>query len=234
MKRELIMILIILLSVPFSYAELPWQFVNPGAGEIAEITISPSNPSIMYVGMENNAHALYKSVDGGKTWKHISGPGDHAKDIAVSPKDPQKAYVAMSESVHTTDLSITPTSKSMFDRPGQRYGETQTVLSSGVSPGPSARSFSSFEIFEQDENIIYAALKGGSYGPINFGNGIKPILYKSVDRGATWNKHEMDVDEIDVLAIDPRNQDHIYLGTGEGIFVSRDSGRTIEKLYLFS
>jgi len=245
MKKEsvILILVLILLSISFSYAEgcekfisgecaeLEWQFVNPGAGEIAEIAIAPSNPSIMYVGMENNAQAFYKSVDGGKTWEHISGPGDHAKDVAVSPKDPHKAYVAMSESVHTTDLSITPTSKSMFDRPGQRHGETQTVLSSGVSPGPSARSFSSFEIFEQDDNIIYAALKGGSYGPINFGQGTKPLLYKSTDRGATWNKREMDVDEINVLVIDPQNHNFIYLGTGNGIFVSRDSGKNIEKIH---
>ena len=142
-----LLVLIIFIIIPHSYAqcekfisgecaELEWEFADPGAAEIAEIVISSKNPDIMYVGMENNQHALYKSTDRGKTWQHISGPGDHAKDVAVSPKDANKAYVAMSESVHTTDLSINPASRSMFDRIGQSFGDTQTVLSSGLFPGP--------------------------------------------------------------------------------------------------
>src|SRR3989338_5604575 len=41
----------------------------------------------------------------------------------------------------------------------------------------------------------------------------------------------MDVDEINVLAIDPQNHNLLYLGTGDGIFASRDSGKTLEKLH---
>jgi len=110
--------LIFLISVQFSYAqnceefigeecsELKWEKVDARTGEVAEIAISSVNPDIMYVSFEVNVHALYKSTDGGQTWRPISGPGDHGKAIAISPQDPNKVFVALSESVHSTDLTI--------------------------------------------------------------------------------------------------------------------------------
>lgn len=213
-------------------AELEWQFVNPGAGEIAEIAISLSNPDIMHVGMENNAHALYKSTDSGRTWRRINGPGDHAKDVAVSPKNPDLAYVAMSESVHTTDLSINPTSRSMFDRPGNRFGDTQTVLSSGRFPGPSSVSFSTIEIFENDDDIIYAAVKGGSFGPSSGYSG--PEIFKTMNRGVSWTSIRPNLDEVNAIEIHPTEHNIIYIGANDGVYVSKDSGNSIEKLKSFN
>lgn len=211
--------------------ELVWQKANAQTGEVAEIAFAPTNPNIVYLGMEANAHAFYKSLDTGKTWEKISGPGDHAKDVAVSPKDPNKAYVAMSESVHTTDLSIKPTSKSMFDSPFGVFGgggrQTQTVLSSGVFPGPSSRSFSSFEIFEGNDKIMYASLRGGSTGPLGRE---KPILYKTVDSGVTWDNVSPNLSEVNVLEIDPVNAEKIYIGASDGAYVSTDLGRNLQKI----
>jgi len=242
-------------------ADLKWKVVRPGTGDVAEIVISPNNPNIMYTGMENNAHALYKSADGGKSWRRVKGPFDHAKDMAVSPTDPNKVYVAMSENVHTTDLSITPTTRS-------RYGsmpniETQSILSSGSLPGGVGVSFSTLEIFEQDDNIIYAALKGSGFGgfPGSFPGGLpgdmpggfpdvtghqigyppstgtmpssfkpaKAEIFKTTNAGASWTSVKHDL-EINVIAIHPSNHNIIYIGAEDGIYVSRDSGKTIELL----
>lgn len=273
MKRRILLCLFILFIIPISYAqgceefiggkcaELKWKVVRPGTGDVAEIVISPNNPNIMYTGMENNAHALYKSTDGGKIWRRIKGPFDHAKDIAVSPTDSNKVYVAMSENVHTTDLSIKPTTRS-------RYGsmlniETQDILSSGALPGGVGVSFSAIEIFEQDDNVMYAAIKGSSFGgfPGSFPGGLpgdmpggfpdvtghqirgpsptgtipssfeppQAEIFKTTNAGVGWTSVKHDI-EINVIAIHPSNHNIIYIGAEDGIYVSRDSGKTIELL----
>lgn len=211
-------------------AAYQWEKTDMRSGEVADIVISPTNPNVMYAGIEVNAHALYKSTNAGASWTRIPGPGDHAKDVAVSPKDPSKAYVAMSESVHTTDLAITPTERSMFDRgpggtfPGQA---TQTVLSSGLFPGPSFASFSTFEIFEQDDRIMYAAVRGGGFGPIGI---VRAKLWQTTDGGQTWEKIESSIDQINVIEIHPSDSRHIFFGAGDGVYESTDAGRTMRRL----
>ncbi len=70
---------------------------------IGDIAIAPSNSNIIYLGAgENNSSrssysgtGIYRSDDGGKTWKHL-GLSDthHIGRIVVDPKNPDIVYVA--------------------------------------------------------------------------------------------------------------------------------------------
>jgi len=159
-------------------AELEWERTEAKSGDVAEIVISPSNPDIMYAGFEVNVHSLYKSTDAGKTWKKIDGGGDHTKDIAISPKNPNKVYFVMSESLETTDTTIRSAVRS--EKGGRFGGATRMILVTGESAGPSESSFSTIEIFKQNDKIIYAALKGGGVAP--FGT-INPKIFKTTNGG---------------------------------------------------
>lgn len=207
--------------------EIRWQEVPLQSGEVAEIAIAPSDPNVMYAGFEVNSHSLYKSEDAGRTWRRIDGGGDHAKDVAVSPRDPNRVYLAMSESLETTDRTFTSTARSLYGGPPGFTRETQVILSTGVPAGGSSVSFSSVEVFEGDDNIIYAARKGGSMGP--FGRGVAPKIYKTVDRGQTWNDVEPKLSRVNVLAVHPSNPNLILIGS-DGIYMSQDQGRTLNKL----
>lgn len=245
MKRRVDILVVLLLLIPMvvsaaeectefigsECAELKWKFVPTGAGEVAAIVIAPSNPTIVYTGLENNAHAFYKSTDGGLTWKHLAGPGDHAKDIAVSPKDAAKAYVALSESVHSTDKSIISTSRSKWS-PSGPGGDTIDILSSNRHPGPSTTSFSTLEVFAGDDKVMYAAIKGGRE-LIGFGD-TNPEIFKTVDGGRTWQSIRPKVQEINVIAVHPQNHEMVYIGADDGIYQSFNSGQEVQKVQKYS
>lgn len=208
-----------------------WEEVELRSGEVAEIVIAPSNPNTMYAGFEVNSHSLYKSEDGGRTWTRVNGGGDHTKDVAVSPKDPRKVYFAMSESLATTDLSFRSSVKSKYGGgPPGFVEETQNILVTGLFAGGSSVSFSSVEVFEGDDNVIYAARKGGPYGPPGASGGIKPKIYKTINRGQSWSEAEVGLATVNVLAVHPQDHKQILIGSRDGLFKSQDLGKTLTKL----
>ena len=71
---------------------------------------------------------------------------------------------------------------------------------------------------------MYAAVKGGGF------DRTRPKLFKTTDRGVTWHSLTPNIDEINVIAIHPTDHNTIYLGADDGIYLSKDSGKTLEKL----
>ncbi len=72
-------------------------------GSVGAIAVSESNPNVVYVGMGESAvrgnvshgDGVYKSIDGGKTWKHV-GLKDTQQigRVRIHPKNPDIVYVA--------------------------------------------------------------------------------------------------------------------------------------------
>jgi photosystem II stability/assembly factor-like uncharacterized protein len=70
---------------------------------IGTITLDPNDPLVVWVGTgENNSQrsvsygdGVYKSVDGGKTWKNLGlSTSEHIAKILVDPRDSNVVYVA--------------------------------------------------------------------------------------------------------------------------------------------
>jgi photosystem II stability/assembly factor-like uncharacterized protein len=91
-----------------------WKTVNNGitwtpvfdqqkTASIGDVAVAPSDPDVVWVGTgEANARnsvswgdGVYKSVDGGKTWKNMGlRDSRHIGRIVIHPKDPDVVYVA--------------------------------------------------------------------------------------------------------------------------------------------
>ncbi len=93
-----------------------WQaiFDNVGSLSIGNLAIDPQNPDVLYVGTgEANGSAtsgaffgdgLYKTTDGGETWKHIGlEKSQHIGRIVVDPNDSQKIWVAAAGNLYSTN-----------------------------------------------------------------------------------------------------------------------------------
>src|SRR5882724_4350670 len=74
-----------------------------GTGSVGAIAVAESDPNVIYAGMGeacirgNASHGdgVYKSTDGGKTWKNVGlKETQHIGAIRIHPKNPDVVYVA--------------------------------------------------------------------------------------------------------------------------------------------
>ncbi len=83
-----------------------WEPISDGqfkTGSVGAIAVADSDPNVIYVGMgescvrgnASNGDGVYKSVDGGKTWRNV-GLQDtyHIGAVRVHPRNPDIVYVA--------------------------------------------------------------------------------------------------------------------------------------------
>ena len=84
-----------------------WDNISDGffkTGSVGAVTVSESNPNIVYCGMGEHAirgvmtsygDGVYKSTDAGKTWKHIGLKAtQHISRIVIHPTNPDIVFVA--------------------------------------------------------------------------------------------------------------------------------------------
>src|SRR5579872_7135695 len=87
-------------------AGLTWKPVTDGqihSSSVGAVAVSESNPDVVYLGMGETefrgnvmqGDGVYKSIDAGKTWKHIGlGDTQAIARIRIDPSNPDVVYVA--------------------------------------------------------------------------------------------------------------------------------------------
>jgi len=165
-------------------------FDNENISSIGDIAVAPSDPNIVWIGtgeanLRNSTYfgnGVYKSTDGGKTWKYMGlKESHHIGRVVIHPEYPDIIYVAAQGHLYsenpergvykTTDGGKTWT-KSLEVIVDNRYiGATDLVMD------------------PTDTNILYATSYdrrrwAWSFRTAGPGSGI----YKTVDGGKTWKK----------------------------------------------
>ncbi len=157
-------------------------------GSIGDIAVCETDPNVIYVGTGEHAvrgvmtsfgDGVYKSTDGGKTWKNIGlEKTRHISDVVVHPNNSDVVYVAAQGTVHgpNPDRGIF---KSMDG------GATwKKVLFVDDNTGASSLSMDM-----TNPRILYAATWQHRRYPWKVeSGGAGCALWKSTDAGETWNK----------------------------------------------
>ena len=204
-----------------------WSHLGlPNAGQIGAVIIHPKNPDVVLIAAIGNPFApnrergVYKTADGGKTWKQVLFLSDStgAADLEFAPDDPQTVYATMWRAERKPWTIISGA------REGGLYkstngGETWIKLTAGLPRDLVGKA--DLAVSPADPNRVYAlieALPGGG-------------LYRSDDRGATWQQVSTQATLLDrpfyYCNVDaaPDNADLVYV-MATGFWRSADGGRT--------
>ncbi len=163
-------------------------FDNQATFTIGDIAIAPSNPNIIWVGTgENNSSrssyagtGVYKSTDGGKTWKYMGlGETHHIGRILIHPKNPDIVYVAAIGHLYT------------YDNARGLYKTTDGGKTWQKLPLPTNEKVGVIDIAMDPSNpdVLYAALWQRDRRAWNFvESGPGSGIYKSTNGGKTWKR----------------------------------------------
>ncbi len=212
-------------------------FDNQGSYSIGCVTISPNNPHIVWVGTgENNnqrsvayGDGVYKSLDGGKTWKNMGlKESEHIGKIVVDPNDDNIVYVA----------AYGPLWSSGGERGVYKTYDGgiswQKVLDISENTGVSdlvmdpRNSKVMYAVAHQRRRHVFTYIDGGP----------ESAIYKTIDGGETWDKLENGIPKNDKgrigLAISPANPDVVYAiikaTENGGFYRSVNRGGSFEKM----
>jgi photosystem II stability/assembly factor-like uncharacterized protein len=216
-----------------------WVNVSDGffqSGSIGAIAVSESDANVIYVGtgqssLRGNVAAgvgVYKSTDGGKTWKHsgLTQAGQIGR-IRIHPKDPDLVYVAV-----VGNAFVPNEDRGLYrSKDGGKIWQRVLFISSKTG-------FVDLSMDPSNPRILYAAAWTGQRKPWTIVSGSEESgLYKTVDGGDNWLKVEGGLPQGVVgrigVAISPANPDRIWAiveAAEGGLFRSDDSGKTWKRL----
>jgi len=176
---------------------------------IGAIVIHPQNPDIVYVAVlghlysENPDRGLYKTEDGGQTWKKVldvvvKGKNIGVVDCVMDPTNSDVLYAATYDKVrkpYTFNLG----------GPGSRLyktsdaGKTWTQLSGGLPEGMLGRI--GIDVYRKNPDILYTTIENANKPGMSDEERYQELLhnkssqgmiggevYRSDDAGETWKK----------------------------------------------
>lgn len=220
-----------------------WRNISDGyfsTGSVGAISVSISNPNLIYVGMGEHAprgvmtahgDGVYKSIDAGKSWVHLGlEKTQHISRIIIHPKDPNILWVAAQGALYgkSEERGVY---KSIDG--GKSW---KKVLYVNKSTGASELS-----IDKNNPKILYAAMWDHMRTPWKvISGGPGSGLYKSVNGGETWIKLNKGLPKEMgkmAIAVSPADSNWVYaLIESEskkekgGLFLSKNGGENWKRI----
>ena len=208
-----------------SDAAQTWTKVLTGTG--TAVLFDPTNGSIASAALGNinggAVNGVYRSTDGGKTWKELSGSGPNALPssnvgriaIAISPSTPSTLYVAIQKTPARTAGNLLGIYKTTDSGATWTNTEAPDICASVAQCWYDL----AIQVSPQDPNLVFAA---GSL-----------TIMRSMDGGVIWNQLnfigpnqvEMHVDE-HYLAFTPDGT-KLYIANDGGMYSTTDVGNPL-------
>ena len=206
-----------------------WKHIGlKNAGQIARVIVHPSNPDLVYVAVQgqiwgpSDERGVYRSTDGGATWKPILQIDDEtgATDLSMDPTNPRIMYASMWEHGRTPwFIKSGGTAGGLYKTTDG--GNTWKKLGGGL---PELIGKTGVDVSASSPNRVYAIVEA----EIDQGG-----LWRSDDYGETWsllNSERIIWSRawyyIHIKA-DPQNPDTVWV-LNAPLMKSIDGGKTFE------
>jgi photosystem II stability/assembly factor-like uncharacterized protein len=202
--------------------------------QIPQIVVDPRDPKKLYVAVlghpygPNSERGLYKSMDGGETFRRILFKDDNtgASDVQIDPNNPDTVYASMWEDRHGPweNAMFSGTHGGIFK--STDGGNIWTQLTRGL-PDDLVQAY--VAIAPQNSMRLYASVATASGGGPRGSTGI----YRSDNAGESWDRITTDSrpagriggGDLSVPTADPTNPEVVYFASTV-VWKSMDGGKT--------
>ena len=206
-----------------------WKNMGLKSSEhIARILIDPKDSNVLYVASQGplwgpgGDRGLFKTTDGGKTWKNVLSISENTgvTDVVMDPRNPDTLIAASYQRRRHVFTLINGGPESALYKTTDA-GATWTKLKSGLPTEELGRI--GLAISPVNPDVVYATIesidkKGG--------------IFRSTDLGGTWERRNESAEQSQYYATlfaDPKNVDRLYV-MNVYLQVSDDGGRTLHNL----
>ena len=206
-----------------------WQNLGLKKSEhIGRVVIDPRDSKVVYVAAEGplwgpgGDRGLYKSADGGKTWKTVLTISENTgvADVALDPSNPDILYASAYQRRRHVFTLIDGGPESAIYK-STDAGGTWNKLKSGLPSVDMGRI--GLAVSPVDPNVVYATVEAADG---------KGGIFRSEDRGANWERrNEFDAGAMyySRVVCDPKNVDRIFV-MSVTMRESLDGGKTLHKV----
>jgi photosystem II stability/assembly factor-like uncharacterized protein len=207
-----------------------WRNIGLKDGRhIIRIVVHPRNPDILWVAVmghlfgPNETRGVYKTIDGGKTWKRVLFVNDQtgASDLVMEPGNPEVLYAGMWRALRTpySMESGGPGSGLWKSTDG---GETWINLTAKKGLPKGTWGIVAVAVAPSNPDKVYSLVENQNGG-----------MFMSNDAGESWTLTSSDNNirqrawYYTKVFVDPRNENTVY-APNVNFMRSRDGGRTFQ------
>jgi len=201
-------------------------FANDRTGA-SEVQIDPQHPNIVFAGMWQRQEApwengsfigaeggLYRSTDGGDTWKKLTGnglPDDILQvQLTISPSDPRRVYGAIAPVHGAVGIYRSDDGGDHWVHASENDSRPEERIGGGDVPVPL--------VDPRDPDTVYVA---------------SVVTWKSTDAGKTWTalRGSPGGDDYQNVFVNPNNTKIVALASDQGVIISQNGGETWTQWY---
>jgi photosystem II stability/assembly factor-like uncharacterized protein len=212
-----------------------WKYAGLKATRtISAIVVDPHDPDVVYAASMGHVFApnpdrgVFKSTDGGKSWRKVLFVDDRtgAIDLVMDPRDPDVLYAAMWQARRRPwSLHDGGPGSGLYKSTDGGVHWTNVSRNPGLPHGVLGRI--GVDVAASDPNVVFAIIQARGGG-----------VFRSADGGATWRRVNGNWSlrqrgfYYTCVYVDPTNPRVLYVPNVDGVWVSRNGGKAFSLLHM--